>query len=282
MSSTRILFLAALTLALPSAAPAFADAESDLRARWTGATVITKVPVFSECTDHFTDNAVPSGGLPRGAGLRFGAGEIATVDKIDVTWTRIDVSIGFLEPYRVTWTDGPYTLYDQRRCRVQLKLELPADVRKDPAKAGAANRRAARRLLQPRRGAARAVLQRAPGRGLPGQLGKDARRIRDLARDTRERQGPGAHGNAAPRSAGHDRPRARRRGPISAASAKGAHFAELPELRLLRVGARHLLRELGLVREPARLRRRTAARLDRWAWCARSAPCFVPAGPQAQ
>ena len=138
MSSTRILVLAALTLALPAAAPAFADAEGDLRARWSGATVVTRVPVFSECTDHFTDNAVPSGGLPRGAGSRFGAGEIATVDKIDVTWTRIDVSIGFLEPYRISWTDGPYTLYDQRRCRVQLKLELPRDVRKDPAKAGAA------------------------------------------------------------------------------------------------------------------------------------------------
>lgn len=132
------LVLVTLAIALPAARPARADAEGDLRARWTGATVITKIPVFSECTDHFTDNAVPPGGLPRGAGLRFGAGEIATVDKIDVTWTRIDVSIGLLEPFRLSWTEGPYTLYDQRRCRVQLKLELPRDVRKDPAKAGAA------------------------------------------------------------------------------------------------------------------------------------------------
>ncbi len=140
MSRMRILALATLTLALPAAvpSPARADAEGDLRARWAGATVITKVPVFSECTDHFTDNTVPPGGLPRADGLRFGAGEIATVDKIDVTWTRIDVSITFLELYRVTWTDGPYTLYDQRRCRVQLKLELPRDVRKDAGKASAA------------------------------------------------------------------------------------------------------------------------------------------------
>jgi len=130
------LTLLAAGLTIPH--PALADAEGDLRARWTGTTVVTKVPVFSECTDHFTDNAVPTGGVPRGAGLRFGAGEIATVDKIDVTWTRIDVSIGFLEPYRLSWTDGPYTLFDQRRCRVQLKLELPRDVRKDPSKAGAA------------------------------------------------------------------------------------------------------------------------------------------------
>lgn len=138
MMRTRSLALTAFVLALTSVPPVRADAEGDLRARWAGATVLTKLPVFSECTDHFTDNTVPANGVPRGDGLRFGAGEIATVDKIDVTWTRIDVSIGFLEPYRVTWKDGPYTLYDQRRCRVQLKLELPRDVRKDAGKAGAA------------------------------------------------------------------------------------------------------------------------------------------------
>jgi len=141
MTPRRLISLAAVTLTLVAVAPprsAHADGESELRARWKGKTVITKVPVFSECTDHFTDNAVPPGSLPHGDGLRFGAGEIATVDALEVTWTRIDVSIGFLEPYRVTWKDGPFTLYDQHRCRVQLKLELPRDVRKDAAKAGSA------------------------------------------------------------------------------------------------------------------------------------------------
>lgn len=131
--------LTASTLACTLAGRAArADAEGDLKARWSRAVVVTKVPTFTDCSESFTDNAVPAGGLPRGNGMRFGAGEIANVDKLDVTWTRIDLWITFLEPYRVTWKDGPFTLYDQRRCRVQLKLELPRDVRKDATKANAA------------------------------------------------------------------------------------------------------------------------------------------------
>jgi hypothetical protein len=93
--------------------------------------------MFSECSDHFTDNAVPEGGAPRGDGLCFAVGAIADVDKPEITGTRVDVYLTLHEPYRVTWRDGPFTLHEQRRCRAQLKLELPRDVRKD-AKAGAA------------------------------------------------------------------------------------------------------------------------------------------------
>ncbi len=134
-SAIRTLLLAS---SLAAAAPLFADAEGDLRAHWQGSIVLLRTPTRSECTDHFTDNAVSGGRVVKGEGLGFAAGEIANVDKIEVTWTRIDVSLTLLEPFRVTWKDGPYTLYDQRRCRVQLNLEVPREVRKDSAKAIAA------------------------------------------------------------------------------------------------------------------------------------------------
>ena len=35
--------------------------------------------------------------------------------------------------------DGPFTVYDQRRCRVQLNFEVPREVRKDRVQALAAD-----------------------------------------------------------------------------------------------------------------------------------------------
>jgi len=67
------------------------------------------------------------------------------IDKVDVTFSRIDVNVGFSEPYRVTWSDGPYTLYDQRYCKVSLNLTLPGEVRRDTARAA----EAIEGLLQP-------------------------------------------------------------------------------------------------------------------------------------
>jgi hypothetical protein len=139
----RSVRLAAFSALLIAAAPrlARADAEGDLRAQWQGAYVVTRAMLLSECTDHFTENEVSGGRVTGGGGgnvLRFAPGEIADIDKVEVTWTRIDVSLTFLEPFRVTWKDGPYTLYDQRRCRAKLRFDLPRDVRKDAAKASAA------------------------------------------------------------------------------------------------------------------------------------------------
>ncbi|MEO8503049.1 MAG: hypothetical protein ABI609_04045 [Acidobacteriota bacterium] len=127
-----------ISLIALAAGPLYADAEKDLQRTWHGAFVLTRTPLFSECTDHFTDNGVVQGRVSAGKNLHFSPGEIATIDKVEVTWTRIDVSLTFLEPFRVSWKDGPYTLYDQRRCRVQLNMDLPRDVRKDATKASAA------------------------------------------------------------------------------------------------------------------------------------------------
>lgn len=137
MRSLQIVVLAA---ALAAVTPRLtrADSEGELRAQWQGSFVITSTMVFSECTDHFTDNDVSGGRVTGGSGLRFAPGEIADIDKVEVTWSRVEVSLTFLEPFRVSWKDGPYTLYDQRRCRAQLKLDLPRDVRKDATKASAA------------------------------------------------------------------------------------------------------------------------------------------------
>lgn len=130
-----VLLIAGLGL-LPGSVKA--DVEGELIARYKGVYALTQVPLFSECTPHYTDNEVTVTRATRGDGLRFAPGELVRIDKVDVTFSRIDVNIGFSEPYRVTWSDGPFTLYDQRYCKVSLNLALASDVRRNTERAAAA------------------------------------------------------------------------------------------------------------------------------------------------
>jgi hypothetical protein len=127
-----------LLLTLACAHPGHADAEGDLTARFKGLYALTQVPVFSECTPHYTDNEVTVTRATRGPGQRFAPGELVRIDKVDVTFSRIDVNVGFSEPYLFSWTDGPFTLYDQRYCKVSLNLALPSEVRRDAQRAAGA------------------------------------------------------------------------------------------------------------------------------------------------
>lgn len=134
--AARLPFL--LLLALVAARASHADTEGDLTARFKGLYALTQVPVFSECDPHYTDDEVTVTRATRGPGQRFAPGELARIDKIDVTFSRIDVNLGFSEPYLLSWTDGPFTLYDQRYCKVSLNLALPSEVRRDAKRAGEA------------------------------------------------------------------------------------------------------------------------------------------------
>jgi hypothetical protein len=131
----RRLFPLSVLLLFAPAAPAFADAESELQAEWRGVWALTRTAVFSECTDHFTDNDVV-GDRVSGKALRFEAGEGAQVSGLDWTISGLKVRIELSEPFRVEWRDGPYTLYEQRRCRVELRL--PRQARPNAAAASAA------------------------------------------------------------------------------------------------------------------------------------------------
>lgn len=128
--------LVPLAVLLPAALRA--DVEGELVARFKGAYALTQVPLFSECTPHYTDNEVTVTRATRGEGLRFAPGELVRIDKVDVTFSRIDVNVGFSEPYRISWTDGPFTLYDQRYCKVSLNLALASDVRRNTERAAEA------------------------------------------------------------------------------------------------------------------------------------------------
>jgi hypothetical protein len=140
-----------------AATAARADVEAELRAELRGVWALSKTALFSECTEHYTDNLARDGRVTSDESRRFAAGELARIDNVHVGWSRFDVNLSLAEPLLLTWRDGPFTVHEQRPCRVQLKLEVPREARRD-ARAAAA---AVRQLLETfdGEGAARA----APG-----------------------------------------------------------------------------------------------------------------------
>jgi len=133
---TLRLALALLGAASLAASAASADVEDELRARLRGRWALVRSPIASECTPHYTDNVV-SGRHASGSGpVLLPAGELVTIDNVDVgPIAGLSVNLGLLVPYRVAWVDGPFTLHEQRPCRVQLKFEVPREVRKDAVRA---------------------------------------------------------------------------------------------------------------------------------------------------
>lgn len=130
-----LLGLAAVAAVAPHA---FGSLERDLEGRWRGAWVLTRVETSSDCTSVYTDTDV-HGELATGRGRhRFAAGELARVDKVGVKVDRVDLFLAIAEPILEARSDGPFTLFDERRCRVQLKVDVPKAVvrRADPIAVG--------------------------------------------------------------------------------------------------------------------------------------------------
>jgi hypothetical protein len=142
------LFVLAAVAAI--ARPALADLERDLAAHWRGAWVLTRVETSSDCTSVYTDTDV-RGDLVTGKGRRrFAAGELARVDKVGVKVDRIDLFLAIAEPILEPHTEGPFTLHDERRCRVQLKVDVPKALvrRADPVAVGEILARAVERFAR--------------------------------------------------------------------------------------------------------------------------------------
>jgi hypothetical protein len=118
--------LALLAPVGPVVEPALAgDLQRSLELRWRGAWVLTAVDVYSDCAGTHTDNRV-SGTLVSSKGRnRFRPGELAQVGKLDVKRSRLDILLGIPEPILVSFRDGPFTLYNETRCLVELDVELP-------------------------------------------------------------------------------------------------------------------------------------------------------------
>ncbi len=118
---TAILLIVAAT-SVPVAA---GELERTLESRWRGAWVLTAVDTFSDCAGTHTNNRV-NGTLVSSRGrIRFRPGELAQVGKVDLKRSRLDILVGVPEPILVSFRDGPFTLYNETRCLIELDVELP-------------------------------------------------------------------------------------------------------------------------------------------------------------
>lgn len=125
----------AVLLAVTLPAAAWADLEKDLNARWRAAIVVVRVPIASSCDGFYNDNDVVGNRVDSKARRRFEAGELARVERIGVRRGRADVFLDLSEGVLEEIHDGPFTLYEPRNCKIQLRVPIPD--RADPAQAGA-------------------------------------------------------------------------------------------------------------------------------------------------
>jgi len=121
----RRIALALVALFVLPASVAAKELQSDVQSRWLGAWAIVSLDTYSDCSGMYTNNRV-NGLLVRSAGAwKFGAGELARVDKVDLKRSRLDVLLSLVEPVLAPYQDGPFTLYREASCRVELEVELP-------------------------------------------------------------------------------------------------------------------------------------------------------------
>jgi hypothetical protein len=122
MRRSALVVLASLGLATPCFA---GKLENALEARWRGAWVVTRVAVQSDCAGIHTDNII-NGTLVSSKGRQaFRAGELAHVDKVDLKHSRVDLIVSLPEPLLLGYQDGPFMLFNETRCLVELDVELP-------------------------------------------------------------------------------------------------------------------------------------------------------------
>ena len=89
---------------------------------------VLELEVYSACGGTYSDNEVGSAGVASKARNRFAAGELVKIDDVKVKRQRVDLLLTLDAPLRVSRMDGPFELFDQRSCRVQLMVYVPREL----------------------------------------------------------------------------------------------------------------------------------------------------------
>ena len=120
----RILLVLIILSLVPAAASA-GDLQKALKSRWLGAWVVTSVESYSDCSGMHTNNRINGNLVKSGGRFSFEAGELAKLEKVDAKRSRLDLMLSFQEPLLAPTRDGPFTLYNEVSCRIELQVELP-------------------------------------------------------------------------------------------------------------------------------------------------------------
>jgi hypothetical protein len=119
--SKPALFRSTLVCILAVAASGFgSDLDDRLNQRLKGAWAILEVEVYSACAGTYSDNQVGDAGVAGKAQYRFEAGELVKIDKVNAKRQRVDLLLTLAVPFRTSRVEGPFELFDERQCQVQL------------------------------------------------------------------------------------------------------------------------------------------------------------------
>lgn len=120
-TSFRSIFVLALSIAATGAA---SELDDRLNQRLRGAWAVLEVEVYSGCAGTYSDNEVGDAGVAAKAQRRFEAGELVKIDKVNARRQRVDLLLTLAVPLRTSRIDGPFELFDERECQVQLIVPL--------------------------------------------------------------------------------------------------------------------------------------------------------------
>ncbi len=118
----------ALTAILAPASALGSSLERQLESRWRGAWILTAVDTYSDCAGTHTNNRVNNTLVSSRGRMRFRPGELAQVVKVNLKRSRLDLLLNLSEPLLVSYREGPFTLYNEARCLIELEVELPREV----------------------------------------------------------------------------------------------------------------------------------------------------------
>jgi hypothetical protein len=117
--------LAVLLFALCVSTATAGTLQNELKSNWLGAWVVVKAESYSDCSGMYTNNRI-NGNLVKSRGSQaFESGELAKLQKVDAKRSRLDLMLVYQEPTLISYQDGPFTLYNEAYCKVELEIELP-------------------------------------------------------------------------------------------------------------------------------------------------------------
>ena len=105
---------------------AMGSSESEVNALWRGAWVVMGVNSYSACGSNYTDNEVRGSLVSSKGHHRFEPGELAVVYKINLERRKIEVLLDIAEPLLEPRREGPFTLFDEIGCKVEMEIPVPA------------------------------------------------------------------------------------------------------------------------------------------------------------
>ena len=121
-----LLLVLVFALGLAPVAPA-GKFEDSVRSQWRGAWVVLQVEAYSTCSGAYYNNDVSGQFVTSRGGRRFAVGELGKVDRVQVKKKKAELMISIPSRVLIPYQDGPFTLYSERYCKLELEVAVPRD-----------------------------------------------------------------------------------------------------------------------------------------------------------